>query len=442
MKQFLASQREKKEQERKVQQQARQEWMQKQAGNVHSSEPSSSLKNSSVHKSNSVATPSQPQSNALIYSGAKSFRMRIILSTISNRPVQIRNIRPQRGGIREFERNFLLLIDKITKGSKIEISEDGETVTYKPGVIVGSGIGSLVFDCGLERGIAYYLEALICLCPFGKNASDILLKGITNHPLDPSVDMYRNCTLHLFEHFTKKHAQTVPPQSLQILKRGAPPLGGGEVRFECPIVKEMLNPIQILDEGMIKRVRGIAYSTRVAPNISNRLVDGAKSMLNLYLPDIWIHTDHYSGKTSGSSPGWSIYLQAETDTGCRLCTEYIPDQSHEIIPNSVDLNGDKEWMKIPEDVGKHAAKLLFEEIHKGGCVDSINQFFIFYLMSLTSEDVSKIRIGKLNPYAIAYLRHIRDFLGVVFKISPEHDSRTVVLSCVGSGYKNIARKSN
>ncbi|EFC50579.1 predicted protein [Naegleria gruberi] len=368
--------------------------------------------------------------------------MRIILSTISNRPIQISNIRPNHGGIREFERNFLLLIDKITKGSKIEIDSTGTRVSYKPGVIVGSGIGSLAFDCGLERGIGYYIEALICLCPFGKTSSDILLKGITNHPLDVSVDMYRNCTLHLFDHFTKKQNQPVAPISLQILKRGALPLGGGEVRFECPMVKDQLNPIQVLDEGMIKRVRGIAYSTRVAPTVSNRLVDGARQMLNLYIPDIWIHTDHYGGKTSGSSPGWAIYLQAETDTGCRITTEYVPDQTHEVIPTSKDLSGDSEWMKIPEDVGKHCAKLLFEEIHKGGCVDSINQWYMLYLMALTSEDVSKIRIGKLNSYSIAYLRHLKDFLGVVFKITPEHDSRTIVLSCVGSGYKNIARKSN
>lgn len=34
------------------------------------------------------------------------------------------------------------------------------------------------------------------------------------------------------------------------------PLGGGEVVFKCP-VRTKLRPIQLLNSGMIKRVRGI-----------------------------------------------------------------------------------------------------------------------------------------------------------------------------------------
>ena len=32
-----------------------------------------------------------------------------------------------------------------------------------------------------------------------------------------------------------------------------------------------------------------------------------------------------------------------------------------------------EESSVPEDVGRQAAKLLFEEIHRGGCVDSAHQ---------------------------------------------------------------------
>jgi RNA 3'-terminal phosphate cyclase-like protein len=40
---------------------------------------------------------------------------------------------------------------------------------------------------------------------------------------------------------------------------------------------------------------------------------------------------------------------------------------------------------------------------------------------------------------IQTLRHLRDFFGVTFKISADAGSRTVVLSCLGIGYKNLAR---
>ena len=55
---------------------------------------------------------------------------------------------------------------------------------------------------------------------------------------------------------------------VQILKRGAAPLGGGEVLVRCPILPA-LKPVKLLDEGLIKRIRGIAY---VVPRVSHHVV--------------------------------------------------------------------------------------------------------------------------------------------------------------------------
>lgn len=52
---------------------------------------------------------------------------------------------------------------------------------------------------------------------------------------------------------------------------------------------------------MIKRVRGIAYTTKISPQMANRLVDGARGILNNLLPDVYIYTDHFKGKDSGLS---------------------------------------------------------------------------------------------------------------------------------------------
>lgn len=45
---------------------------------------------------------------------------------------------------------------------------------------------------------------------------------------------------------------------MQIVRRGMPPGGGGEVFFSCP-VRKVLKPIQLTDPGKIKRIRGMAY---------------------------------------------------------------------------------------------------------------------------------------------------------------------------------------
>ena len=59
---------------------------------------------------------------------------------------------------------------------------------------------------------------------------------------------------------------------------------------------------------------------------------------------------------------------------------------------------------------------------------------------LPPQDVSKVRFGALTPHAVECLRHIRDFFGVTFKLDADQESRTVLLTCLGLGYTNFAKK--
>jgi RNA 3'-terminal phosphate cyclase-like protein len=47
--------------------------------------------------------------------------------------------------------------------------------------------GTITHDCGTSRAIGYFLEPLLCLCPFAKVNSKITLNGITNDDIDVSV---------------------------------------------------------------------------------------------------------------------------------------------------------------------------------------------------------------------------------------------------------------
>ena len=72
---------------------------------------------------------------------------------------------------------------------------------------------------------------------------------------------------------------------------------------------------------MVKRIRGVAYSMRVSPQASNRLVDGARGELNALLADVYIFTDHMAGAEAGASPGYGLALVAETTSGRLLSAE-------------------------------------------------------------------------------------------------------------------------
>ena len=162
--------------------------------------------------------------------GITNFRERIIYSTLSGRPLRITDIRSSSDfpGLTDYETNFLKLIELISNGSKIEVNETGTTLHYEPGVIIGGK--KLTHECHRGRAIGYYLEALLCLAPFAKKATEITLEGITNDNVDVSVDTFRVCTIKLLRHFGLEEGV-----DLKILRRGAPPEGGGAVQFTCPV---------------------------------------------------------------------------------------------------------------------------------------------------------------------------------------------------------------
>ena len=93
-----------------------------------------------------------------------------------------------------------------------------------------------------------------------------------------------------------------------------------------------------------------------------------------------------------------------------------------------------------QDVAKQACFALCEQVKSNGCIDTASQTLMLLFMTLSPEDVSKIRVGKLTPYSIQYLGHLKEFFGVTFKIRADRSSQSVLLSCLGLGYKNVSKK--
>ena len=87
--------------------------------------------------------------------------------------------------------------------------------------------------------------------------------------------------------------------------------------------------------GMVKRIRGIAFSSRLSPQNANRMVDGARGVLNALLADVYIFTDHVSGAEAGSSPGYGLTLVAETTSKNLICAESVADLTDKVSNNVV-----------------------------------------------------------------------------------------------------------
>ena len=72
--------------------------------------------------------------------GSNYFRVKIAYSLLLNKPIEIRGIRENsiNPGLTEYEISFLKLIEKITNGTKIEISKTGTMMKFSPGVITNN----------------------------------------------------------------------------------------------------------------------------------------------------------------------------------------------------------------------------------------------------------------------------------------------------------------
>jgi len=256
------------------------------------------------------------------------------------------------------------------------------------------------------------------IAPFAKKPLNLTLTGVTTDDKDLSVDLLRTVTLPHLQLFGVSEGL-----ELKIRKRGAMPLGGGEVNFLCPVVKT-LKILNFVEPGKIKRIRGLAHAVRVSPQFSHRMVEAARSVLNRYIPDIYIHTDVYKGAESGKSPGFALTLLSESTTSALHSAEAVS------VPGIT-----------PEDVALAASRALLGEVRAGGCVDEKHQCLVMLLMVLGSEDVGRCRIGALTERSIQFLRDIRDVFGTTFKITPTNssESQEFLISCYGTGYVNTNR---
>ncbi|KAJ3857044.1 RNA 3'-terminal phosphate cyclase/enolpyruvate transferase [Lentinula lateritia] len=354
------------------------------------------------------------------YSGHKYFRHRLALSILSGKSVRIDKIRSEdkNPGLRDFEVSLLRLLEKVTNGTVIEISTTGTAILLKPGIIAG---GSLVHDCSLSRSVGYFLEPIIMLAPFAKRPVQLTLRGITTDDNDFSADLMRTVTLPHLQLFGISDGL-----ELRIKKRGAPPGGGGEVQLLCPIVKQV-KTLNFVEPGKIKRIRGIAHAVRVNPQFSNRMIEAARSILNRYIPDIYIYSDVYKGEESGKSPGYALSLLAESTTSALFCSEATSKPG-----------------VAPEDIALQATRALLSEISKGGCIDQKHQSLVLLLMVLGSEDVGRCRMSQPTPRTIQFLRDVRDFFGTSFQIVSIEDptnpkSADLLYSCYGTGHVNANR---
>lgn len=387
----------------------------------------------------------------------KNFVHRLVFSTLTGRTVQISQIRPSsptNPGLAPHEISFLRLLEAVTNGSQMEISYTGTILVYKPGLITGSGSspgansGGVIrheIPAGCTRGVSYFLIPLCLMAPFSKAPIKVLFTGpgviTSSTPTgDMSVDSVRTAILPLFNQFG-----IFNNIELRVLRRSNPGPngrgGGGEVQLVFGHQVRLPKTLHLMNAGRIKRVRGVAYSVGVSASNNGRMIDVARGILNPLVPDTYVFSDVSSAplipapeRNNPSAKkkiglGFGLSLVAESSTGCLF---------------SADVACPPSGGQPPEDIGKQCAYQLLETVYKGGCVAPAAFSTMIGLMTMGSEDVGRIQVGRDvigDESSIQLARDLVNFGAPGWGLrDASDDSGDVIISVVGRGIGNVGRK--
>ena len=118
---------------------------------------------------------------------------------------------------------------------------------------------------------------------------DVTLKGYTNAPLDESIDSFRAATLPLL----KACGVTATVSTRQ---RAVPPEGRAAVHVTVDSLRSIEQPIRLTEEGLVRRIRGVAWTMNMGPQNAKAAFSSAKGILLKLLADVQIFTDVVSVK--------------------------------------------------------------------------------------------------------------------------------------------------
>ena len=400
---------------------------------------------------------SNPPQALIRFQSQKSLAHRLVLSTLTGRPVHISQIRPSsptNPGLAPHEISFLRLLEAVTNGSHIEISYTGTTLVYRPGLITGSAPGSGTsggvirheLPAGCTRGVSYFLIQLCLLAPFSKAPMNVLFTGpgvITSATPagDMSADSLRTAILPLYAQFGISNNI-----ELRILRRSNLSAGGkggaGEVQLVFGHQVRLPKTIHVMNPGRVKKIRGVAYCTGVSALNNARMIEEARGILNPMTGDTYIFSDvssaPYLVSTDKSNPnqkkktgvGFGLSLVAESSTGSLYLADLASPPSGGVPP---------------EDIGRQCAYQLLEAVSLGGAVSLAAAPTVLTLMAMGSEDVGRLQLGRdvLGSESLVGLaRDLKAFgaSGWGVRDASTGQKGDVVVSVVGRGVGNAGRK--
>lgn len=315
-------------------------------------------------------------------------RTSVALATLTGTVTRLTRIRENRptNGLSKQHTTAVKAVAQMT-GSKVTGNYIGSSeLLIEPG---NKQVPDISMDIGTAGSISLVVQATLLAARNYTVPFNLDLKGGTNVMWAPPIDTY---PMVLFPLMKRMGIDA----SLEIIKRGFYPIGGGEVKVHLePIGK--IKPLNLDALGEFKGIRGLCFTQHLSDNVATEMTEACKKVFdNRYEIDMEIE------KTEGTSRGSGIVLVAEYENGI-LSSNVLSSKGHS-----------------PQQSGLDVASDLLQEMSSGATVDIHTADQILPYMAM-AEGKSSFIVSKISKHLLSQMDTLESFLDVEFGVEKRPD---------------------
>jgi RNA 3'-terminal phosphate cyclase (ATP) len=305
--------------------------------------------------------------------GGQVLRNAVALSAVTGRPVRVVNIRGARPqpGLRPQHLMSVRAVAQVCGATLTGAEIGSREIAFQPGEIMPRQGWRL--DIGTAGSTMLLLQSLLPALARAEGPSQLTLTGGTDVPFAPPFE-------HFDQVFLPALSELGPRVTMQLVRRGFYPKGGGEVRVSvvgqervsCPV-----RPFTWIERGRLLGIRGRSYSQGLPSHIAERMRDSAVNVLvgSGYSPAVELDVVE-----RGPSEGCGIVLWAECEGGRRLAGSALGRRG-----------------RRAEDVGREAAHALLAELAGDWAVETHLADQLIVWMAL-ADGPSEFTTAKLTDH--------------------------------------------
>ncbi|MBW2975568.1 RNA 3'-terminal phosphate cyclase [Candidatus Woesearchaeota archaeon] len=331
--------------------------------------------------------------------GGQIVRTALALSTITQKPFEIDNIRKgrPRPGLKNQHLFCIKALEELCD-AETEGAELGSTYfKYCPGKIMAR---TLSVDIGTAGSITLLLQSLLIPSIFGGSKVRLKITGGTDTQWSPQFDYFNNIIIPQLRRYADIETS--------LIKRGYYPKGGGKAdikikpRFSLENIKEAPK-INMAEQYSLIQVKGVSHASSdlQKASVAERQARAARLTLSRLNCPIQIRTEYCETLSTGSGITlWAIFSKD-------------PEDIDIINPIRVGADSLGERGKRAEDVGREAAERLLKEIESKAPVDRHLADNLIPFLALCGD---KIKVSEITNHTLTNIYTCEQFLGKVFGV--------------------------